>query len=653
MTVFPETALAQEPESVKSQPVVSEDVKSASGQESSDLSEPDSAASKEEGVEQDQSKQDGNGEDQSKEQEAEKGESVMNQSQGTDKGSEIDDSETDMQSDKDSASEPDPKASEEAQEDTLSEEDLDDPGRGRLSGQEIPAGFFGSGIQTRAASTAIKHNSRFAGYTIKQGIDVSKWNGTIDWKKVKNAGIEFAFIRTSYRGTSTGNLAKDPTAVTNMKNAAAAGVKIGAYIFSQAITKAEAVQEAEYLLQTVKGYKITMPLVFDYEYYDGGRFSSKTKLSKRQKTDICLAFCDRIKQAGYTPLVYANKSMFGSDLYAAEITAKYPAWLAHYTTSTDYAGAYDFWQYTSTGKVSGISGNVDMNFWYIKPGTTVSYGTGSTTSTTQVSSTPSTSSVQETAAPAVPKLSGKASSYDKVKLSWKKISGASGYVLYRYDTSKKKYVSIKTIGNGSTVSYTDTGRSMGKTYKYKIKSYKKANGKTVYSGASGAVSVKTQSSMTGKTNGTSIIVRSGPSTSKKKLKKLGINTGVTITGTSGSWYRISIKIGGKKKTGYIKKSYITIIRKPGLGALTSSKNKIKLTWNKISGASGYQIQRYNASKKKYVTVKTIKKGSATTWTNSGLKKNTTYKYRIRSYKTVRGRKIYSYYCSAKSAKTKK
>lgn len=274
----------------------------------------------------------------------------------------------------------------------------------------------------------------------------------------------------------------------------------------------------------------------------------------------------------------------------------------------------------------------------------MSYGTGSLSSSTQNSVTLS--------APATPKLSGKATSYDKVKLSWKKVSGASGYVLYRYDSSKKKYVKIKTISSGKTVSYTDTGRSMGKTYKYKIKAYKKANGKTAYSSASKAVSVKTESTMTGKTNGTSIVVRSGPGTSKKALKKLGINTGVTITGTSGSWYRISLKVNGKTKTGYIKKTYVTIIRKPTLSVSAASTSKMTLKWDKISGASGYQIQRYNDSKRKYVTVKTIKKGSTTSYTNSGLKKNKTYKYRMRSYKTVRGKKIYSYYCSAKSGKTK-
>lgn len=512
----------------------------------------------------------------------------------------------------------------------------EDPGRGRLDG-DVPSEFYDAGGQMRAMATSLSHNSKFNGYTKVNGIDVSKWNGTINWTKVKNAGIEFAFVRTSYRGTESGGLATDPYAASNMKNAAAAGVKVGAYIFSQAISVKEAEQEAEYLLNTVKGYNITMPLVFDFEYYPGGRLEKKN-LSKAAQTNICLAFCKKVKAAGYTPLVYANKSMLTSDLNASTISASYPIWLAHYTTKTDYAGDYDFWQYSSTGKISGISGNVDMNIWYVKPGASGSFGAGS--------------SAVKVTAPDSTTLSGKASSYDKVKLTWKKVSGATGYILYRYDSSSKSYKRIKVISSVSTTSYTDSGRSAGKTYKYRIKAYKKASGQTAYSKVSNTVSVKTESTMTGKTNGTSIIVRTGPSTSKAKLTTLKINTGVTITGTSGSWYKISITVKGKKKTGYIKKSYVTIIRKPTLKVSAASASKIKLTWSKSSGASGYQIQRYNSSKKKYVTIKTIKKGSTTSYTNSGLKKNTTYKYRIRAYKTVRGKKIYSYYCSGKSAKTK-
>lgn len=519
-------------------------------------------------------------------------------------------------------------------------EEGDDPGQGRLSG-DIPEDFYGGGIKARSASSQITHNSKFASYKKYQGIDVSKWNKDINWTKVKAAGISFAFVRAGYRGYSGGGLGGDEYAAANMKNAAAAGVKVGAYIFSQAITEKEAREEADYILSKVKGYNITMPIVFDFEYYSGGRLD-KANLSRRKQTDICLAFCERVAAAGYTPMVYANKSMLNSDLYASEISAKYPIWLAHYTNKTDYTGTYTYWQYSSTGKVNGISGNVDMNYWYVEPGSsldgTVSAGSSGSSSVTTVGKTT---------------LSGKAASFDSVKLSWKKVSGAKGYIIYRYNSSSKSYKRLKVITNVNTLSYTDGSKNASTTYKYKVKAYKKSGGKTYYSSASNAVSVKTSSPATGKTTGTSVYVRSGPSTSKSKLTTLGISKGVTLTGSTGNWYRVSIKIKGKKKTGYISKDYVTIIKKPTLKASASSSSKIKLTWNKISGANGYQIQKYNSSKKKWETLKTIKSGSTVSYTNSGLKKNTTYKYRIRSYKVVRGRKIYSYYCDAKSAKTKK
>ena len=472
----------------------------------------------------------------------------------------------------------DPESSDVKALDAQSGGEVTEPEAGRLQG-DVPEEFYGPDGGIRARATGLQHNSKFAGYNIIEGIDVSKYNGTIDWTAVKNSGIDFAFVRTSYRGYGTGKLANDAYAPANMKNAAAAGVRVGAYIFSQAITIEEAQQEADYLLNSVKGYNITMPLVFDFEYFEGGRLA-KAKLTNRKRTDICLAFCERIKAAGYTPLVYANKSMLTNDLYASEISSKYLIWLAHYTSASNYTGDYTFWQYTENGKVSGISGVVDKNVWYVKPGEdSMSFGT------------PGASAVVET--PDVTELSGKASSYDKVKLTWKKIPEATGYAVYRYNSSKRAYEKIKTIDSPNTVSYTDTGRTMGTTYKYRVKVYKKTESGTVYSKASNTVSVKTDSTMTGKTNATSVVVRKGPSTLKGKLTTLKINTGVTITGISGSWYKISIKTGGKKKTGYIKKSYVTIIRKPTLSVKAAASDKIKLTWDKISGASGYEIQRYS------------------------------------------------------------
>ena len=250
----------------------------------------------------------------------------------------------------------------------------DDPGAGRYQG------FFSDGFGDDITPYGLTpkeftHSDRFDGYTIKKGIDVSEWNGTINWSNVKQDGIEFAIVRGAYRGYgSQGTLVKDKYAANNLKQADAAGIPVGAYIFSQATTEAEAVEEAEYLLDIVKGYNITLPLVMDFEYASDendengltGRLYN-ADLSASEATAICRAFCRTIEEAGYTAMVYANKDMLENDLNASQISKDYLIWLAHYTSQTNYRGNYNFWQCTSSGKVNGIAGNVDMNYWYIAP----------------------------------------------------------------------------------------------------------------------------------------------------------------------------------------------------------------------------------------------------------------------------------------------
>ncbi len=196
------------------------------------------------------------------------------------------------------------------------------------------------------------------------GIDVSRWNGTIDWKKAKESGIDFAIIRVGYRGYGTGKLVQDPLAVTNLKGASAAGIKIGVYVFSQAINLEEAVEEASMALEMVKGYKLDYPIFIDSEYSTSAKDGRADSLSTAQRTAICEAFCKTIANSGYRTGIYASKSWFMYQLNVAELE-KYHIWVAHYTTATDYARRYDMWQYTSTATVPGISGGVDMNFSYL------------------------------------------------------------------------------------------------------------------------------------------------------------------------------------------------------------------------------------------------------------------------------------------------
>jgi GH25 family lysozyme M1 (1,4-beta-N-acetylmuramidase) len=194
-----------------------------------------------------------------------------------------------------------------------------------------------------------------------RGIDVSKYQGNIDWGAVASSGISFAIIRAGYRGASTGALIEDPYFKKNIAGATKAGIKVGVYFFTQAISEAEAIEEASMVLSLVSGYKVTYPIFIDSENASGGRANG---LDSGTRTAVVKAFCQTIANGGYKAGVYASKSWFGSKLNASALS-NYCIWVAQYNTSCTYSGKYNLWQYTSQGTVSGISGNVDMNISYL------------------------------------------------------------------------------------------------------------------------------------------------------------------------------------------------------------------------------------------------------------------------------------------------
>lgn len=231
-----------------------------------------------------------------------------------------------------------------------------------------PSGFTTSSPFIESTYT---HNDRFKYHKIYHGVDVSRYQEDVDWEAFKDAGVEFAIIRVAYRGYgSSGSLNEDLRYKENIPAAYAAGLPIGVYIYSQAITEAEARQEASYILERIEPYKsyITLPVIFDFEYASvgnglGGRLYN-ANLTKEAATNICLAFCDEIEKNGYTAMVYANRNMLNDSLNASQISDSYDIWLAHYNTVTDYQGEYSFWQYTSSGQLAGKT-NIDCNFWYV------------------------------------------------------------------------------------------------------------------------------------------------------------------------------------------------------------------------------------------------------------------------------------------------
>ncbi len=192
------------------------------------------------------------------------------------------------------------------------------------------------------------------------GIDVSRHNGKIDWNAVKASGVDYVIIRCGYRGSSTGALIEDQNFKTNIKGATAAGLKVGVYVFSQAVNEVEAVKEASLAVSLVKGYNLAYPIFIDTEA-SGGRAD---KIDKATRTAVVNAFCQTVVSAGYKPGIYASKSWFEDKLNMGSV-ASCKIWLAQYSASPTYKGRYDMWQYSDKGKISGISGNVDLNYSYL------------------------------------------------------------------------------------------------------------------------------------------------------------------------------------------------------------------------------------------------------------------------------------------------
>ena len=223
--------------------------------------------------------------------------------------------------------------------------------------------------KTRSRYTGITytHNSKFKNKELVYGMDVSQHNGKINFKKAKRDGIEFVFIRVGYTGytKSSFSLNLDKKYKTYIKDATKAGLKVGVYWYSQSTKVSEAKKEANALLKAIKGYSITMPVVFDYEFADTkkGRLDS-AKLSKTNMTANALAFLNTVSNAGYDACIYASENFLVEHLYANQISSNFKVWLANYSSKTNYKGDYEFWQHTAKGRVSGMRGNVDINFWY-------------------------------------------------------------------------------------------------------------------------------------------------------------------------------------------------------------------------------------------------------------------------------------------------
>ncbi len=192
------------------------------------------------------------------------------------------------------------------------------------------------------------------------GIDISKHNGNIDWNAVKNSGVQYVILRCGYRGSASGVLVEDQKFKSNIQGATAAGLKVGIYFFSQAVNEVEAVEEASMTLSLIKNYRITYPVYIDVESANG----RADGISKAARTSVINAFCQTIRNSGYTPGLYANKNWLTEKINTGALGGC-KIWLAQYVAAPTYAGRYEMWQYSSRGSIAGIKGNVDLNVSYM------------------------------------------------------------------------------------------------------------------------------------------------------------------------------------------------------------------------------------------------------------------------------------------------
>lgn len=333
------------------------------------------------------------------------------------------------------------------------------------------------------SSTTYTHASQFKNSTVMKGIDVSEWNGSINWRKVKSSGVTFAFIRAGGRYYGSGAYFVDSKFAENVKNATAAGIDVGAYFYSQAINATEARQEAAYTLNIVSSYNLTLPIVMDYEYaWEGGLTGRlyNAHLSKSAATTVINTFCSTVEASGYVGMLYASKSVITDDMNITSINKKYPIWNAQYNDS-------DTLTYTDNGLTSGkkytymVRGYHKLNTGTVYGAYSQEYSCTATYAEAVTASTDPEPPIFDTA----PDMPTQAAIADRtsssINVRWSKISGVTGYFVYKYNTSTGKYDRIARCIGDESRSYNFTGLSPATTYKFGVRAYYEYNGVIMYS----------------------------------------------------------------------------------------------------------------------------------------------------------------------------
>lgn len=450
-----------------------------------------------------------------------------------------------------------------------------------------PAGSRLKGYASTVSSYTGKtytHASDHDGLNIYNGIDVSYHQGDINWENVKAAGIDFAILRLGYRGYSNGSLVTDSKFAAYMQDAIAAGMPLGVYFWTEAINVDEAVQEAQYVVDKLAPYKtsITMPVVIDWELNSNSRHGG---LSQETNTTICTAFCDLVKQNGYTPMIYANISDLNNNLDGVGLSQKYEIWVARYNnivnnSTASFYGNYSMWQYSSSGSVNGISTKVDMNYWYTLGSPSSPVFSHGTTQGAIATATPTPDDIDSL--DDVENLSAKSHS-KKLFLSWDDVEDADGYQIYRKDSYNGSYKKVKQLADGDTTSWTNSGLSKNHEYYYKVRAFHKNSDKTVYSEyalITAATKASCQSGITKK----NFVLYKKPLKSSAKLMtvKKGMPleyVGVTYRKNGNKFHHFRYYVSSKVYDGYSR-------TRSGLTYYTQGITTAKLNLRKTAGTSG-------------------------------------------------------------------
>lgn len=440
------------------------------------------------------------------------------------------------------------------------------------------------------------HGEQFKDREIVNGIDVSKWQADIDWEKVKAAGVKYVFIRCGYTALAEQfAMYEDPYFRQNIQGAYNAGIDVGIYFFSNSKTTSEAKKEANKTLELINAYKdmITLPVVYDFEAFSVAYRAYG--LPKDQVTKNAQTYADIIQSAGYTPMYYGSPHFLDNSFDVSKLT-DYDCWLANYTTQTSYAGDYTYWQYSSTGRVDGIEGNVDCNFYYAP-----------------VQQQIVDPSEQLPELGPVTKVWMADNATDQITIEWSALEEADGYRIYRSKSLGGSYKKLKTIYSNEITEYTDENviESEGRQYYYKaIPFVVDEEGEMRFGVESNVLIANTLRLHRFRLKTTNNInLREQAGTEYQSMTVLPAGTALTffkytLSTKDVKWYKVTYTKNGRDYTGYLSGNYVDVY------TYGNAKQKV----NMRSGAGlTYKVQRKVPKNTKVTILKNKTDSTGTKW----------------------------------------